>query len=1159
MKNLRKLLSAFLLFAGFASATAQVEYYRVDDGADQYSMEITDGMEIGLHSAAQNSYYMNGTGTTQIFNNDCVYVVKDAGRVAEDGKKLWYLQQKTTGKYIHTNKLEYFVVNGGGNGIVFKMTEPEEVDSALAVSIALYEGEEDDPRAVANDAKQDLDDYCFILCSEHVFTEGPWYDADSGDEIEKDSAVYTYLGAVGGMLFSTWIDTNGWWIYPASKAEGEDLLVAAYTELAQVDPSAFTAGINPGNYTQEAIDAYKVARQAMLDAMEAKDWSNAQVLADAMKAAKDALDKSLVKIQAGEYYMFKNMRNGNYLYESEAKEFHFALPSDPATVNAVDAAYYWKVAAGDSLYTVQNYLYGDYISDEMGANGNTILKGEPAMIDFSAQTGGSVQGVFNIRHAKEGSPQGGWWHYQTANDRLVCWNSPTGDANLFQIFTVPAEAIAGIEAQIAQNKLNDEMSEILSKAQALYAGSHKYSPSCSLDGNLDDMGLVTEVSKLSTNAAEPTEGPIASLVDNDVATFFHTAWSVSAPSERFICADLGTAVDAISLKMARRIHGNQAPCPVMFNVYGSNDSINWSAEGVATVDWAYDYVQPAHDTILAVYPDSVITREDFVGVAACKLSSSYKYIRLGATNSYVQGGNSSFFYISELRYYAGAAEDTNAPYYQAPETSRMSFEAAIATARGLYSEGKSTREAIDALTEIYNTIIKQIPSTAALEQALEDAATMLEAAEEGEGVIGLYAPGSKATFQAVIESIQPDDTWSVNKIAEEQAKFDAALAAFKAAQQMPEEGKFYLIRNMSKKNAEHADNIRMPMSVKNFSYSVYTEGMGWDLTTNTDTIDYAEAYECLWTIEYVNEGSKDSVYLRNAGTGFYMSSGAHLSTKPHAIGMRPFTYYNETQMEGRTNFLFDLSKNEFLNMNHARQVVTWNDANDPNSAFLIEEVETGDGWIRHNLVHQAQVLCYPFAIESAIDGGLCYDVVGVTADTANVVLVEYPEAFVPAGRPFVFIPEEGYEFTEPYTYVQITDAAGEYIAENTVPEYNLVPDTTACGLIGTLTGTTAPVGALKLKVAGDGFTAISSASNIGVNNGFIIPTTFEATSGDLDLPIANKRLVDIENVVIIPAKENLNVYSIDGALVRSNVKGAEALKGLPAGIYVVNGVKVLVK
>ena len=46
-------------------------------------------------------------------------------------------------------------------------------------------------------------------------------------------------------------------------------------------------------------------------------------------------------------------------------------------------------------------------------------------------------------------------------------------------------------------------------------------------------------------------------------------------------------------------------------------------------------------------------------------------------------------------------------------------------------------------------------------------------------------------------------------------------------------------------------------------------------------------------------------------------------------------------------------------------------------------------------------------------------------------------------------------------------------------------------------------------------------------------------------------------VVTLPAA--VSVYNVNGQLVRKNVKTANALKGLPAGIYVVGGQKFIVK
>ena len=84
---------------------------------------------------------------------------------------------------------------------------------------------------------------------------------------------------------------------------------------------------------------------------------------------------------------------------------------------------------------------------------------------------------------------------------------------------------------------------------------------------------------------------------------------------------------------------------------------------------------------------------------------------------------------------------------------------------------------------------------------------------------------------------------------------------------------------------------------------------------------------------------------------------------------------------------------------------------------------------------------------------------------------------------------------------------------------------------------------------------------IGVNSGYFgyVPETDE--EGDAEIAISGKAEtltgINQADVVIIPSV--VDVYSIDGTLVRKNVKSVNAAKNLPAGLYIIGGQKVLVK
>lgn len=79
---------------------------------------------------------------------------------------------------------------------------------------------------------------------------------------------------------------------------------------------------------------------------------------------------------------------------------------------------------------------------------------------------------------------------------------------------------------------------------------------------------------LSTNAQEPSEGPIANLVDDNTSTFFHTAWSVDIPGPHYIIMNLPETVDQWwQFYYAPRANGNNKPTD--FDLEGSMDGNTW--------------------------------------------------------------------------------------------------------------------------------------------------------------------------------------------------------------------------------------------------------------------------------------------------------------------------------------------------------------------------------------------------------------------------------------------------------------------------------------------------------------------------------------------------------------------------------------------------------
>ena len=80
---------------------------------------------------------------------------------------------------------------------------------------------------------------------------------------------------------------------------------------------------------------------------------------------------------------------------------------------------------------------------------------------------------------------------------------------------------------------------------------------------------------LSSNAQEPTEGPIANLLDNNAGTYFHSAWSVSISEAHYIQVALDEPINGMfKFWYQNRNNSNGKPTDVTIKI--SADGSNWT-------------------------------------------------------------------------------------------------------------------------------------------------------------------------------------------------------------------------------------------------------------------------------------------------------------------------------------------------------------------------------------------------------------------------------------------------------------------------------------------------------------------------------------------------------------------------------------------------------
>lgn len=80
------------------------------------------------------------------------------------------------------------------------------------------------------------------------------------------------------------------------------------------------------------------------------------------------------------------------------------------------------------------------------------------------------------------------------------------------------------------------------------------------------------IDMLSTNAQEPSEGPLKNVLDGDVNTFFHTAWSIGVAENHYVLVTLPKSINKFEFSYTNRSSNGNAAL-ANFNVYiGDSES-----------------------------------------------------------------------------------------------------------------------------------------------------------------------------------------------------------------------------------------------------------------------------------------------------------------------------------------------------------------------------------------------------------------------------------------------------------------------------------------------------------------------------------------------------------------------------------------------------------
>ncbi len=1211
-------LSLFLLMAvGISGAMAQA--YR--EGNLLETVEAVTSQDILLNGTGNmgGGQYLCGQGYSSTVTKDCRYRLEQvSGQV--DGLNLYVLKQVSTGLYVKDYTLQTTDGNDsqedtsdypfGGYGIAVTADKAEAMQ--FTVSLAVENGT--DPRSKTTQGQaQDLSQPSFVLATKQPSANGAIQFL--GHYYSPFYAIYVDTNA---WQIHAVDEPQG-----KEKLQAYmDVYFKNNTDPAVTYPAGTNPGAYPANLVEAAQAAYTEANTALNAENFTLNNEQVNDLCNRIETAVEKLKTSINPMVDGIYFIHDsrgmfNAGNTMFLYgdKGNGKDYISANGNytKPAKLDADAVKYLWRVklVKGDSA-TVQNVLTGLYFTHKIAvANHYGLSQSENiVMLRKGSETGDKFNlSSFYIKNTKNTeracTNPAGW---------LINWNYDNDPGNQFVFESVTEDELNAVLEEAKQDLRNEKLATLYGDAVYALNKGISYAPAASyvLDNDFSAEGALVrhtgdeDNTPWYCNNKQGGEGTYEALTSEgwEYGTYFHSSWSGGAfePSiskNHYLVAELEQdATGDILVKVAKRGTGNDFP--TQFAVYGANkfdkehpNATEWKFQGLADINYT--------DSVAVIYnngENDPVTVPDAVGVAAMHLDGSYAYIKLAATKTLFNASNPltnrGYFAIAKLNIWE-AAEPVVKSYTPELQDVQNTNEAVITelqtqieAAGKQVADSSATDAQIASLQAALDAFNNNYPDPSRVTTALAEASSVYNAASSKNLIGDKLAQYPTTVAEKLANVITKYQNFNSVKLADINAavnEINAVVAEFKASIKLPEAGKFYTLRSASKKYEDGSNGVSYrgiiysanndaTTEVTNTATSVRYYRMdnastikdsasfaNADFTKLQDTISIAEDARLIWKAEASANGQ---ITFRNLATGMYLT-GANgkiyqsiEATPINVEGIAPET------------FRFNAGKNEngvtmYMNTRAASNtIVTWSDTADVNSNFFIEEVAkdkiaTQSFYLAN--VKEGQFYAGTFAVDIAAGDGYItpYKVIGVNGD--KLVLGAY-EDVVEAGTPFIY----SVDMVNTTASGQMTTLGfTQVIPANDLTEGNYTYETkNVNGLQGVLTeAVKIPAGKAYINNNGAVAVAPEAGADIAANGAYFngdASTTSEEGDETLELGkmVGNALTgIDATKVIVLPAK--VDVYSIDGKLLRQGVKSSNAAKNLPAGVYVIGGQKVLVK
>lgn len=996
-------------------------------------------------------------------------------------------------------------------------------------------------------------------------------------------------------------------------------LQAVYANYSEYE---FVAGTQPGNFGQAEVDAFNAAMDAASEAdgpggasLTAEDLAKmAQDIKDTYEAVLASRVPYAVSITPG-YYYIKSALDFKTTTTTEATEDPETGEEIPGEIiethhtkamytngangkwaeldetSRQDANYIWKITeAGDKKYHLINAQTEAQFKAVATSTAITLSEQSDSLIVFDT-AGLEDKNIYNIRLASQA--ERGYFYIHCdghgggsgVQGNLVGWcntaNVETETANASE-WTLEAidesVALAIIEACSPAKKIKamvDSAAVILAAIPATIAIAQDKVTEIN-----SEYPLIQSVEQLSSPMTEPNEGSIAGLIDGNAGTFWHSQWSGRQPANgtdyiqiEMVETDIADAAFVYTRRAVQNDHLTIA------SVYGTNDfeAEKGACELLATVNLPFG---SNNETLTSdVFP-----------------LKGYQYIRIYAEAT---TNNRGYFHMAELQLYPASVSTPYATTQAAQRADLIStLEKAIENWNGVATDAsvETYTAAFNTLTSAYAAWQDVYVDPAALRQAIKNAPDTkvikigknpgewpsaegtiagLLASAQAYDESGLYTPAQSEKFINDLTKAQEDMFAAANKVKTgkwynirfaTEAEYDENGWDKNPAKEIVNEdanvetshalfGKYITVgkhanETVSYTNAEGNEQKTTQYNVEELTSDDATFGAGVCFMTKED-ISNADA--ALW--QFVAIG--DSAYvLQNKATGLYMRTG---NTGAVTMSIQPTTF-NASAIGFGKNLIkavaLNGANNNYLHAERAtNNLVTWNaTAIESNSALYIEEVADVTDQPTNEFTWslwpgQVQTVCYP--AELTAKEATLYT---VSVEGTTVTLNPIKGNTVAAGKAAVMILGS----TEDYEEIEYDEESENYNAENFElctfthgTSFVAAADTTGI-LRGAFVNTT--IGSGNIWAEGNSMVLTKKSNNtLGANTAYVKAgiTDLEST---ITLIVESEEKDAIQSAVANVSKTG-NIYTVDGKFVgRGNLNNIKE-----KGIYILNGVKVLVK